>query len=445
MTDLSLLLLGRVVYAAILALLGISLITLSWRHDRFLGAVVAIAVVVYMTGGLAFGWYLQSVHGRDYFAPDERAFQLDAQGIVEGWRTGRAYVSTISDGWPHVNAVVLALWGGPSLVPMRFLNALASAATIAAVYLLAVITLAGRVEVARTAACFVFLSPSLCVFAFTDLKERMLGLFVVLALVAIVALVRRRTWVSWLGLMVALLLLGELRHYYAALLGWLSIVAFTVFGRPPWRRWASDGAVLVASVGFVLLAVTGTFLGTSMFQETVVRYVPDESTVSETARHSDYSTLGETSGHGERLNMRNPRDVLRSLRFVVFGRFSSRGEAGRTMALATAPEWFINFALVPLALWAGILALRQPNRLLLVSCTFVGGMILLLAITHGDDWSTFRFRAIYWPVYLMIGAAGAVQVYQSVTSSVRAGTSSENVGSVLPLAPRRGDSRFSGL
>jgi hypothetical protein len=44
---------------------------------------------------------------------------------------------------------------------------------------------------------------------------------------------------------------------------------------------------------------------------------------------------------------------------------------------------------------------------------FIAELVLVLAYTHGDDWTTFRFRMMYWPLYLMLAAAGAIQLYAS--------------------------------
>src|SRR4051812_19726972 len=125
----------RAVYVAVLIVLSLGLLTVSFRRDRYLAWLVAVGLLVYTVGGLAFGRYLHEVRGRDYFAPDEQAFQAEGSRILSEWRRGHSYAASIAGHWPHVNAAVMALWG-PSITPMRLLNGLAAAASIAATYVL---------------------------------------------------------------------------------------------------------------------------------------------------------------------------------------------------------------------------------------------------------------------------------------------------------------------
>jgi 4-amino-4-deoxy-L-arabinose transferase-like glycosyltransferase len=304
-----------------------------------------------------------------------------------------------------VNAAVILVWG-PSQTPLRIVNALAGAGSIAAAYWLAVLLFRSR-GVARAASWMVLLSPSLFIWALTNLKERTLGLLVLVTLAAAVALVQRWTVPRWLLLLGAVFLLGELRHYYAAMIGWLSIAAFTVFSSLPVRRRNPRAVALLVSLGFVLQAVTGTFLATSMTEETVVRYVPLEP---EAGLPSGYSPSGAISGRGETAAL-SWSGLLRSLWFVLVGGFEARTGTGRVFAAITWPEWLLNFALLPLVAWVSFSALRRRDIPVALVSVFVAGMILLLAWTYGDDWSTFRFRAVYWPAYLTLAAAGVVHLY----------------------------------
>lgn len=405
---------GQVLFLLLAFSLSAALVTVSWRADRVLGRLVLSGLVVYLAGSFAMGTYLREVRGRDYLAPDEPAYQKEGALIVHGWRNEDPHVPVIAGGWPYVNAAVISMWG-PSQTSLRIVNALAGAASIAAAYWLAVLLFHSR-GVARAASGMVLLSPSLFIWALTNLKERTLGLLVLVTLAAAVALVQRWTLQRWLLLLGAVFLLGELRHYYAAMIGWLSIVAFTLFSSLPVRRRNLPAVALLLSIGFVLQAVSGTFLATSMSEETVVRYVPLEpeaglpSSGSSSGSSSGYSPLGATSGRGETTS-RTLSGLLRSLWFVLVGRFESRTGAGRVFAAITWPEWLLNFALLPIVTWVSLSALRRRDIPVALVAAFVAGMVLLLAWTHGDDWSTFRFRAVYWPAYLTLAAPGMVHLY----------------------------------
>lgn len=403
---------GQVLFLAVWIALAAAVVIASWRADAFVGWTVAIALTGYVLGGFAFGAYAQNVRGRDYLAPDEQAFQNEAVQIVDGWRTGQPHVPRIAGGWPYVNAVVVRTWG-PSLVPMRLLTALAGAATVAATYWLARLVFES-VPIARLAAIFVLLSPSLLVWSLTNLKERPLGLVLVVGMALSVLVVRRWTLMRWMLLAGAIYLVGALRHYYAPLLAWLVLAGFAAFSSAPWRQRVMQLAALTVSLGFVVQLNTGTFLGLNTFQETVVRYVPNQTAVGGSqGGDEDYSTIGQTAGHGQEVTDFEGARFSRSLAFVLFGGFDSRQGAGRVLELVFWPEWLANFLLFPLALWALADTVRRRQLMPLLPIAFVAGLVLLLAYTHGDDWSTLRFRAVYWPFYLMIAAAGAVQLYQS--------------------------------
>jgi hypothetical protein len=68
---------------------------------------------------------------------------------------------------------------------------------------------------------------------------------------------------------------------------------------------------------------------------------------------------------------------------------------------------------MPLVCWVFVSSVLRRQVLPLLPIAFVAALIVILAYTHGDDWTTLRFRVMYWPMYLMLAAAGAVQLYGS--------------------------------
>jgi 4-amino-4-deoxy-L-arabinose transferase-like glycosyltransferase len=385
--------------------------------DRLLFWIVAGALVLYVAGGIAFGAYLRDVRGRDYFAPDERAFQAEGQNINRGWRLGDTHVPSISGAWPYVNAAVVHLWG-VSLTPMRLLSALSGVIGIVAAFALARVQF-DSLQTARLAAVFVLLSPSLFIWSLTNLKERTLSAAITVAVLCAVLLVRRWSIGRWVLLLTSLVVLGELRHYYAVIVGWLTLAAFVFLNNLAWRRRAGALVALLLSMGWVLQLVTGTFLGLSLDDETVVRYVIAEpawpgarAQVPASAPASPattYSAIGQTTGAAAPVS-NDGRHLAASLLFVLFGRFEGRHGAGETLARVMWPEWLASFALAPLALLGLWRALRERHFEVLLPAAFIAIVVALLAWTHGDDWTTFRFRALYWPLYLVIAAHGVTAV-----------------------------------
>jgi hypothetical protein len=127
--------------------------------------------------------------------------------------------------------------------------------------------------------------------------------------------------------------------------------------------------------------------------------------------------------------------LAKNLRFVLVGRFVANGQAGRLSEWITTPEWLLNLILLPLAVWASVKAVRHRDEVVLITGTFVVAMIALLVVTHGDDWTTYRFRTIYWPAYLVIAGVGIEELYARV-SPIRYRRLTERLTSDPPTASR---------
>jgi hypothetical protein len=103
---------------------------------------------------------------------------------------------------------------------------------------------------------------------------------------------------------------------------------------------------------------------------------------------------------------------------VLAGRFESRVGAGRGVAALTWPEWLVNFALLPIVVWISVDAVRRMDVPVMIVAAFLACMVLVLTWTHGDDWSTFRFRAVYWPAYLTVAAPGIARLCERYAPGV---------------------------
>ena len=141
------------------------------------------------------------------------------------------------------------------------------------------------------------------------------------------------------------------------------------------------------------------------------------------------SLLGDTTGTGERATLRSPGALARSVFFVALGRFDPRGSAGRVMSLILMPEWLLGFVLWPLACAGVAAALARRETAVALPAAFVLALVGLFAWTHGDDWTTFRLRSVYWPELLVL-AAGGVPV-------VLARLHAMSVGRPAPIPPER--------
>jgi hypothetical protein len=398
---------GRALFIIFLAVVLSFVVRAAFRRDGVLGWLVCAAALTYVTGALLMGIYLQAVRGRNYMAPDEIAYQQEGALIVEGWRTGTAHVPMISGGYTYWNAAVILLWG-PSLLPLRLANAVAGTAGVLFAFVLAYRIFRDRFS-ARLGAAFVMASPALMIWGAQNLKERPLGALVTMALVATVTVIEEWSWLRLALFAASLVLLGELRHYYAAMIGWIAICVAAVAAWPGdrWLDRATRLAALTVVVGFALQLVTGTFLASGMRYETIMRYVrvPDSGALPTSATGLGYR-IGETGGQPERAAAQTPHAWGRSAWFVLFGRFEPVAGAGRVMAVALSFEWLLSFLLVPLVVFSVWDGLRNGHLLIVIPAGFVAAMLLLLTYTHGEPWTTIRFRAVYWPVFLILASGG---------------------------------------
>jgi hypothetical protein len=413
---------GQALFIILLVVVFGCVVRAAFRRDGLLGWLVCAAAVTYVTGALLIGIYLQVVRGRNYLAPDEVAYQQEGALIVEGWKTGVPHVPVIAGGYPYWNAAVILLWGGSPL-PLRLANAVAGTAGVLFAFVLAHQIFKDRFT-ARLGAAFVAVSPSLMIWGAQNLKERPLGVLVMMSLVAAVTLAQFWSWRRLALFAASLVLLGELRHYYAAMIGWIAIAVAGAAAWPDaqWRNRAIRLAALIGAVGFALQLVTGTFLASGMRHETIMRYVrmSDSVALPTNAAGLGYR-MGETGGRPERVQPQPAGAWVRNGWFVLFGRFEPVAGAGPVMAVVMAFEWLLSFLLVPLVVYSVWDGLRNGHHLILIPAGFVTAMVLLLTYTHGDPWSTIRFRAVYWPVFLILASGGIAAFLRARQSTLHVG------------------------
>ncbi|MGH9340441.1 MAG: hypothetical protein ACRD1R_12845 [Acidobacteriota bacterium] len=390
--------LAQVVY--ILTWLGLTMALLFWAicRDRVLGMAVAISILMRLTGIVAIGPYLQEVRGREYIAEDEPGYQNAGLQILARWDGGIYYHDnfstkkelSISGGYSYWNALLIAIWG-PSLVAPRIANAAVATAGIALSYLIAAHLFSGLWP-SRLAALALTFSPSLLVWSLTNLKETFLAVGIMAVALAALRLVRRPATGNVLMLLLTLLLLGSVRHFYAAVLGWLSLLAYLFLAESSGLRKVITSISLGLLMGGVLFAVSGSFLALDLIGETQIRYIVREDIRSATVQYVEFPP--------------NPRTVLANLPYVLFGRFSSRGETGGVMALVFMPEWILSFVLIPLACCGTVRSVRQGNRAALIPAGFASVVFVILAWLYGDPWTIYRFRTTIWPLVLILAAGG---------------------------------------
>ena len=415
-------LIARGAFLVFLAIIAGLFVRAGYRRDRVLGHIMLAGVVLYVCGVFLMGWYLHDIRGRDYLAPDEVAFQIDGQRRLLAWQTSSDYVPILPGGYPIWNGIVIGIWG-VSPVPMRLANAVAGVISIFVAYLLARQLFEG-VRSARIAALLVLLSPSLAIWTFNNVKERPLSLFVTVAVLMGVRLLQRWSRPRCAGFALSIYALAVMRHYYAGILAWL-LLGWVIVLAGHWRQRALRGAAVLLLVGCALQLATGSFMLLSLRGETIMRYVaftdrqPEAAPPAAEAKRSrsieeeiplprtdGLSLMGDTMGAGEVAGRRSIGELTKSSLFVMFGRFTARGSAGRVMEWILMPEWLLAFALWPLAGIAVYVSVKQGQTPILLPAAFIAALVALLGWTHGDDWTTIRFRSVCWPELLVLAAGG---------------------------------------
>jgi len=399
---------GQLAFLAGLAALTGVLLYWSFSQDRVLGVIVAVSLVLRVAGSVAFTWYLD-MQGKEFFSDDEMAYLQTGQLIVAEWQSNVQYeapseqVVSLGGGYPLWNAFLIWLWG-PSLLPMRLANGLVGTMGVLIAFHLGQHLFPGRLA-ARAAALLVGLSPSLIVWSLSNLRETFLAVLISATVLGFLSIMRSFGRARFGMFMGCLVCLGFIRSYYAAVLGWLCLMGFLLLPQVPLRYKVLLVVPLTIAIGLALQTVTGTLLALNVPSETMARYVVTDGSDSEV----EYLEFPP-----------DPVEVILNLPVVMFGRFESRAGVGQVMTLLLLPEWMATFAIVPLAGCGLRDAMRRRQYDVLLPAAFVCIMLLVLAWMHGDAWTTYRHRASFWPLLLVLAGGGASMLLQgrTVRSSV---------------------------
>jgi hypothetical protein len=55
--------------------------------------------------------------------------------------------------------------------------------------------------------------------------------------------------------------------------------------------------------------------------------------------------------------------------------------------------------------------IRRGQFAVLIPAAYVGAIMALFTWLHGEEWTTYRFRNLYWPVLLIFVAGGLSWAY----------------------------------
>jgi hypothetical protein len=396
---------GPIVYLLCLALVSAILVGLGYRRDRVLGVILLISLAMRFTGSILFGLYLDS-QGREFFADDEMGYVRAGELILAEWESNVTYElpyqeHAIYGSYSFWNAFLIWMWG-PSLLPMRFANGVVGTTGAFIAYLLAQRLFADS-RASRWAALLVAFSPSLVIWSLTNLKETFIGVSAAATVLAGFLSLSRLGWRNVVMFLASLLVLGSVRRYYAVILSWLTILVYLLYPKMRFRFKMIGLLSLTISTSLALLLLTGSLMGAGLTTETLGRYIVTEGYADAEVEYLEFPP--------------DPVQLLSNLPSVLFGRFDSRAGVGQLMSLLLFPEWLATFLLIPLACWGLVTAVKRGRYEALLPAGFICVMMLVLAWIHGDIWTTYRFRASYWPLLLVLAAGGASVAFSAIRVS----------------------------
>jgi hypothetical protein len=120
--------------------------------------------------------------------------------------------------------------------------------------------------------------------------------------------------------------------------------------------------------------------------------------------------------------------LLGNAAFVLFGRVHARPDGGQFASVFLLPEALWSILLLPLAAAGVLVAIRRGQFAVLIPAAYTGAIMAVLSWLHGDDWATYRFRNLYWPMLLVLVAGGLTWVYEWWRTRRRAGSAPRAMG-----------------
>ena len=238
---------------------------------------------------------------------------------------------------------------------------------------------------------------------------------VVLLLWLLSVLLTTGNWRLVLPLLAAFALVGGIRFYIQAMLGLLIPAVILFQCRARWlQRWAL--AAVVGAGCAVLLWISGgsQFFSVSPADVNQVRQcMAGEATSAYVPRDTEAAPGCWVSDSQEAsLANRSVRDLIgwlpTGLAYALAAPFP--WTADRAIERVTIPEMLIWYTAMALAVIAVARYWRQRRQYLHL-LGFVGGMVLLLALTQGNEGTLVRHRGMIIPFVLIFSGAGAAWLW----------------------------------
>ena len=383
-----------------------TLIILARSHDdkTFLMRLFLIAVLV----RIILATVIFVGHMEEFFGGDANTYDIFGQSLVQSWHGNEfhdfAFTNFVSSGasaWGmlYLVAGVYELIG-TNMFAIQLINASVGAASAIIVYYVAQ-SLFNNVRVSRVAAILVGFYPSLILWSSQALKDGLIILALVLAILATLRLMEKIKVKYVLVLIACLMALLSLRFYIfymmaAAVAGSFIIGMKTLSAQSFVHRFLA-----VAAIGLAF-----TWFGVLQYAETQFDRYANLETIQ--ASREDMATAG--SGFGKDVDVGTAEGALSvipmGIVYLLFAPFPWQFTTLRQSI--TLPEmiiWWLSFPLLVLGLWYSIKhRLREVSPIVI----FTTMLTLAYSLFQGNVGTAYRQRSQLLVFYFIFVAVGAI-------------------------------------
>ncbi|MDQ3135206.1 MAG: glycosyltransferase family 39 protein [Acidobacteriota bacterium] len=393
---------GAAVLLCLLTGIGFGAVIARSQTDRtFLLQLFVIGLLVRATiGFIIYFFELQS-----FFGGDALTYDVSGYLMLRSWQ-GAGASSSVSEGgtlvWGMPYFVAAIYWvTGRNLLAVQFVNAVMGAATAPVIFLCAR-HIYGNLRVARVAAWFVALFPSLVLWSSQGLKDAPVVFLLAAVMLATLKLGERLSVKFVLVMLGAMLGLLSLRFYIFYLVSAAVGGAFVIGMRQVSAQSLARQFVAVAAIGLAL-----TYLGVLRTASAQLETFGNLEAVQ--VARSDQSKTS-TSGFGQDVDVSTTSGALTviplGLVYLLFAPFP--WQLANLRQSITLPEMLVWWASFPLLCLGVYFTLRYRLRQALPILLFTALLTMAYSVFQGNVGTAYRQRAQLLVFYFIFVAVGAV-------------------------------------
>lgn len=398
---------GALVLCAAVTLPTIIILARAGSERTFLLRLLITGLLIRLLVGTIINMgHLEEFFGGDAITYDNFGIALNAAWHGNAFQAAayQRFVASGAGAWGmlYLVAAVYELIGRNTLA-IQFINAAVGAATPVLIYYIAEHLFNNR-RVSRLAACLTCFYPSLVLWSSQALKDALIVLALVLAILATIQLMERVRTRPVLLLTACLVALLSLRFYIFYMMAAAVLGAFVIGLK------STNAQSLITR--FVAIAIVGLFL--TWFG--VIRHASTQferyGNLEAVQRSRADASQSAESGFGKDVDIRTSEGALTAIPlgviYLLFAPFPWQlASLRQSLTLPEMMVWWISFPLLVLGFWFSIKhRLRQVSPIVL----FTTMLTLAYSLFQGNVGTAYRQRSQLLVFYFIFVAVGAVLV-----------------------------------